>query len=126
MCLNQKENKAKDAGLALVLILLLFMLLGRKQFLLLPSIICLVLVMSVPSVFTPWARLWFGLSHFLGTIVSKILLSIIFYGVAMPIGILRRIGGADAMRVKLWKKGSGSVFVDRHYTMTPRDIERPY
>lgn len=122
----KNEEQAKDAGLAMVLILLLVVLLGEKHFLLLPAILCLVLVMSVPSVFAPWARVWFAFSHLLGTGISKILLTVVFYGVAMPIGVVRRWGGADSMRVKLWKKGTDSVFVDRNHAITRRDIERPY
>lgn len=120
------HEQAKDAGMALVLILLLFVLLGREEFLLLPATVCLVLVMSVPAVFAPWARVWFGFSHLLGKVVSKIILIVIFYGMAVPIGILRRICGADPMRIKFWKQGKASVFVNRNCTMTKRDIERPY
>lgn len=119
------KGQARDAGLAMVLILLLFTLLGGKQFLL-PAIICLVFVMSVPSVFTLWACVWFAFSHLLGTIVSKVLLTVVFYGVAVPVGLMRRMGGADSMRVKLWKKGGGSVFAARNHLITRRDIERPY
>jgi hypothetical protein len=116
----------KDAGLALVLILLLFVLVGGKHFLLLPAVLCLVLVMTIPSVFTFWARLWFGLSSRVGAVVSKILLTVIFYVVAVPVGIVRRLGGADPMRLKLWKKGSESVFAERNHLMTKTDIEHPY
>ena len=120
------KERARDAGLAMVLILLLVLLLGGQRFLLLPAILCLVLVMTVPAVFGWWARVWFGFSHLLGTVVSRVLLTVVFYAMAVPVGILRRLGGADPMRLKLWKQGSGSVFVDRNHTMTGRDIERPY
>lgn len=120
------HEQAKDAGMALVLILLLVVFLGKKQFFLFPAIVCLVLVMSAPGVFTQWARVWFGFSHLLGTVVSKILLTIVFYGVAVPIGVIRRICGSDSMRIKLWKQGSASVFVNRDCNMTKKDIERPY
>jgi hypothetical protein len=120
------EKQDMDAGLALVLLLLLFVLLGGKQFLLYPAVFCLLLVMTVPAVFSFWARLWFGLSSRLGTVVSKILLTVVFILVAMPIGILRRIGGADPMRIKLWKKGRESVFVERNHLMKKMDIEHPY
>lgn len=123
---GRRDEQAKDAGLALVLILLLFVLLGNMQFLLLPAVACLVLVMAVPVAFTCWARVWFGLSRLLGMVVPKILLAIIFYLMVVPVGIMRRFCGADSMRIKLWKQGKESVFVDRNYTMTKRDIERPY
>jgi len=119
-------DQARDAGMAMVLILLLTVLLGGKHYLLFPAILCLVLVMTVPSVFTLWARVWFGFSAAVGTVMSKILLTVVFGLVAVPVGIIRRIGGADPMRIKLWKKGSESVFTERNHLMTKKDIEHPY
>ena len=120
------KEQAKDTGLAMILILLLFAHFGKVQACLLPAIAVLVATMTWPAVFTPLAKLWFGLSHLLGGIVSKVLLAIVFYLVATPIALLRRLGGADAMRCKAWKDGRGTAFVERSHQFSGKDLEAPY
>jgi len=119
-------DPAKDTGLAMILILLLFVHFGRYYFLILPAIVVLVLVMIWPSIFRPLARVWFGLSHFLGSIVSKILLTIIFLTIVTPMGLLRRMIGADSMQLKKWKQDDDSVFIERNHTYSSSDLKKPY
>ena len=71
-----------------------------SQFLLVPLAL-LVVTMTWLAIFTPLARIWFGLSHILGGIASKVLLALVFFLVATPIGLLRRMKGADDMRLKI-------------------------
>ena len=78
------------------------------------------------KVFKPLAIVWFGFSHFLGFIVSKIILSLVFFLVVTPMGFIRKVFGADSMKTRLWKKGDGSVLVDRDHLYTKEDIEKPY
>lgn len=119
-------DQSKDAGLALVLILLLLVLLGDLKILLLPAVLCLVLVMAAPTVFRFWGRAWFAFSHLLGSVVSKVLLTVVFFVVVVPVGVLRRLNGKDPMRITQWKQGTGSVFDNRNCTVTRTHIERPY
>ena len=120
------KEQAKDTGLAMVLILLLSVYLGRKEYLMLPAILVLVLTMTWPAFFTPLARVWFGLSHIMGTVVSKIVLSVVFFVVATPVGFFRRLGGSDAMRQKDWGKKGESAFVTRDHRFVKEDVEKPY
>jgi hypothetical protein len=62
----------------------------------------------------------------LGTVMSKILLTIVFFFIVTPVGIIRKWLGADAMQLKKWKKDTSSVFTDRHKMYQPKDIEKPY
>ena len=119
-------DQARDAGLAMVLILLLLVFLGGRQYLMLPAILCLVLVMTAPALFSLWARIWLGFSACLGTVMSKLLLTLVFGLVVLPVGLMRRVGGADSMRIKIWKKGKERVFTERNDLMTKKDIEHPY
>lgn len=122
---NAKEQ-AKDTGLAILLICLLVMRFARYDFLLLPAIAVLVLTMTCPGIFAPVARVWFGFSHLLGSVMSKVLLAVIFFAVATPIGFLRRLSGADSLRMRSWKKGAQSVFTERNHTFAKGDLEKPY
>ena len=123
---NGKINKAKDTGLALVLILLIIEYVKRPNSLILSAMAVLVLVMTWPKVFTPLARVWFGFSHFLGLIVSKIILSVVFFLIVTPVGLARKACGADPMNCKIWKKGDESVLVERNHQYVKEDIEKPY
>jgi hypothetical protein len=123
-----KANKeqAKDTGLAMILICLLFAYFGGHAKLLPPAMILLLITMTVPAAFKPLARVWFGFSHVLGTVMSKVMLSLVFFLVLTPIGLIRRISGKDAMRLKNWKAGTDSVFRVRDHTFTAEDIGQPY
>ncbi len=126
-----KDNKitieqSKDTGLAIILILLLVVWLAEKAFLVGPAILVLILTMTCPGIFKPLAHLWFGLSHIMGEIVSKVLLSIVFILVATPMGLIRKALGKDAMRLKEWKKDNKSAFIDRSHKFTPEDLENPF
>lgn len=123
---NITRDQAKDTGLALVLILLIIEYIKRPGWLVIAAIAVMVLAMTRPTVFKPLAWVWFGFSHLLGTTVSKIILSIIFFLIVTPVGFIRRAFGADPMKTKLWKKGDNSVLVDRKHRYTREDIEKPY
>lgn len=119
-------EKCKDAGLALVLILLICFQFFKIPALVLAAILALIIAMTYPPLFKPFARLWFGLSIALGTVVSKIILSLLFFLLVLPVGLVRRLIGKDSMQLKLWKKSAGSVFRERNHRFTAADLENPY
>jgi len=119
-------EKCKDSGLALVLISLICYQVWKPEILILVAIIFLVVAMTYPLIFQPFARFWFALSTALGTVVSKIILSVLFFVIVLPIGLVRRMLGKDSMRIKSWKKGSNSVFRTRDHQFTAKDLEHPY
>ena len=123
---NDLNNQAKDTGLALVLILLIIEYIKRPNWLTVAAMTVLVLVMTWPSLFKPLARIWFGFSHILGGVVSKVLLTLVFFIVVTPIGLIRKVFGADPMKLSIWKKSTDSVLVDRNHSYTKEDIEKPY
>lgn len=119
-------EKCKDAGLALVLICLISFQIWKLQILMLLAIVFLVIAMTYPPIFKPFARLWFALSIALGTVVSKIILTILFFLLVLPVGLLRRALGKDSMNLKGWKKGQESVFRKREHLFSAEDMDRPY
>jgi hypothetical protein len=119
-------DQAKDTGLAAVLILLLAVLFWELEALIPAAIGVLLVTMVWPSLFRPAAHAWFAFSQLIGTFASKVILSVVYFAVATPIGLLRRALGADALRLRDWKKGRESVFSVRDHVYTAEDIERPY
>ena len=120
------DEQCKDSGLALVLIALILSMVFSPYYFLPIGIGLLVVTMSVPTLFRPFARIWFGFSHALGTLVSRILLTLLFYGLVTPVGCIRRVLGKDSMQLKKWKRGKVSVFHDRDHLFTRQDLDNPY
>ncbi len=88
-------------------------------------------VMVWPSSWQWPARFWFGFSHVLGFFMSKVLLSLIYFIILMPVAIVRRFMGKDSMRLKTWSNPNAenvkqSAFVVREHKFTPKDLEHPY
>ena len=85
--LSSTPEQAKDTGMAMVLICLLLGYFGKFPKFLPLSLALLLLTMVWPKAFKPLAGLWFGLSHVMGHVVSKIILTLIFFLVVTPIGL---------------------------------------
>ena len=119
-------DQCKDTGLAIILIALLVAWAKQSTTLVAPTIGVLILTMTAPKLLTPLARFWFALSHWLGEFASTVLLSIVFFVVVTPVGLLRKWSGKDAMGLRQWKAGQQSVFVRRDHTVTAADLEKPF
>lgn len=124
--LSSTRDQARDTGMAMVLICLIFAYWGERPRFLPLAIVLLLLTMAAPQVFRPLAVLWFGFSHIMGNLVSKVVLSIIFFILVTPIGLIRRWAGKDSMQLRKWKKDTGSVFVTREGVILPEDLNNPY
>ncbi len=120
------KDQSRDTGMAMVLLLLLFWQSTGLRTLGWAAIAVQVVNMTWPAIFWPVAIVWLGISRLLGAIVPKILLAIVFYGVVTPIGIFRRLAGRDALKLAVFKKGEGSVMVERNHKYTALDLEKPY
>ena len=119
-------EQARDSGLAIVLILLLIGYFKQDFVFIGWSIVILIVDMAVPQVFRPFAKVWLGISTILGTIMSKVVLFVVFFAILTPIGMIRGLFGADPMLNKQWRKGNASVFRVRNHRYRPEEIERPY
>ncbi len=120
------KDQSRDTGMAMVLLLLILFAAKKREWLLYGAMALHVLNMIVPQIYRPVALLWLGLSEVLSTVTSKILLSIVFFGVVTPIGILRRLFGKDALKLHAFKAGQDSVMLERNHKFTARDLQRPY
>ncbi len=124
--LKATPEQAKDTGMAMVLICLLLGYFGKFPKFLPVSIVLLIITMAWPKAFKPLAGLWFGLSHLLGSVVSRVILTILFFVIVTPMGVIRRWRGADAMQLKKWKQGTDSVFIERQGAVQDKDLLQPY
>lgn len=119
-------DQAKDTGMAMVLICLLIGQIGARPVFFPVAIVLLLVDMIRPGLYRPVAKVWLGLSNLLGSVVSRILLSVLFYVLVTPIGFVRRLTGADTLQLRKWKKGTASVFRTRNHVFSSADIDKPF
>jgi len=120
------KDQSRDTGMAMVLLCLLLAISPRRHVFLIVAIVLQVINMTVPRIYRPVAVLWLGFSELLGAVVSRILLSVVFFVVVVPIGILRRLAGKDSLKLRAFKAGKDSVMLERNHTFSGQDLERPF
>ena len=120
------KKQASDSGMALVLIALICFAVLRHDAILWAAVAILVVDMICPVIFKPFAFIWFGLSRVLGTVMSKIMLAVVFFLVVFPMGLIRRILGKDSLRLHQFRKEKASVFAERNHEYTAADLDKPY
>jgi len=125
--LSSTKEQAKDTGMAMVLICLLLGYWDKFPKFLPVSLTLLLITMIWPNAFRPLATLWFGLAHIMSSVVSRIILTVLYFLLVTPIGLIRRfLMGADALKLKQWKQGRDSVFIVRQGAIQAKDLENPY
>ena len=120
------NKECADTSMAMTLISLLVILFTKSLTLLPLPIGLLLLGMVWPRAYSLLARLWLGISLLLGSIMSRVVLSIIFMVIVTPIALVMRLFGHDPMRRKAWKKGTESTFVSRGDLVEAKDLEHPF
>jgi hypothetical protein len=120
------KDQSRDTGMAMVLLFLIVFIRTRRNGFLLAALALHIVNMIVPRIYAPVAVVWLGLSHVMGTVMSKILLSILFFGVLTPIGFLRRLFGKDSLKLRAFKASDESVMLVRNHLFVSRDITKPY
>jgi hypothetical protein len=87
------------------------------------ALILILLTIVVPLVFYPFAVAWFGLARLLASVVPPVLLGILFFVMVTPLGLVRRVMGRDALRLRQFKKGRSSVMNNRDHVYTEADLK---
>lgn len=120
------NKECADTAMAMTLICLLAVMYTRALTLLPLALALLLLGMVWPRAYSPLARVWLGISLLLGSVMSRLVLSIIFIVVVAPLAVVMRLFGHDPMRRKAWKKGAASTFVSRDHLFEAKDLEQPF
>lgn len=118
------DKWVKDTGLVFALI---FLVLGFKygeEFLSL-SVAILFLSIFVPSVLYPLAFVWLKIAELLSLVVPRVLLSVVFFAIIFPIGILRQFIKGDTLCISGWRKVRTN-FVDRRHVFSRQDLDATY
>lgn len=116
----------RDTCLALAFLLLLLWLFTRNEIFVFASMAMLLFGMVWSTGMKPFAYVWFGLSMLLGKVMSKVLLSIVYILLVLPVAFVRRLIGKDALGLKRFGSHSDSCFVKREHTFVAQDLVNPY
>lgn len=112
--------------MAMVLVFLLAWLFRRRDGYIGVALVLHLVTMVAPQVFRPLAVVWFGISHVMGAIASRVVLSVVFFVFVTPVGVWRRVMGADSLQLKSFGRGRESVMKTRNHTYVAQDLEQPY
>ncbi len=118
------KEKNQETILAIVLGLLVIWFFTKIQVLLVVSL-CLVIV----GLFSQWVSgwitfLWLKLSHVMGYVMSRVILSAIFFLFLFPIALLSRLFKKDLMQLK--KTKGTSYYHERNHQYLKDDLENPW
>ena len=120
------KKEATDTGMAMALICLLLGHFTKHDYWYMIAIPVLVIDMTFPMFYYPFAMVWLGLTNLLGAVMSRVLISIVYILILLPIGLIRKATGKDSLNLKGFKKDTKSVMVVRDYEFTAKDITNPF
>jgi hypothetical protein len=115
-----------EAGIIVALLFLLTGLFSGEVVFYKVAALALLLDISAPKSFWPFAFFWFNLSVWLGFITSRILLSVIFVVIIVPVAIFRKLGGKDRLMLKEFKKSASTVFTERNIKFSSNHLNNTY
>lgn len=88
------------------------------------TIVLLLLAAIVPKIFHPMAWAWFKIARILEKGASAILLTLVYYLVVCPVGIVRRLTGKAPTRSK--QDDTESYFRTEDKTYTSEDLTKQF
>ena len=107
-----KKNSNKSFGVLFFIVFLLIALWplvngdSLRVWSLLIAVIFLVLGLLNSKILNPFKRIWIKFGEILGKVIAPLVLSIVYFIVITPIGLLLRIFGKDLLGIKFLKKKS--------------------
>ena len=120
--MNKENNKAKSLETILVLVgaLIVTYWITQKKIFLLLALILIVIAISSSFLTGKISVAWLKFSEIIGSVMSKIILSIIYYIFLVPIALLFQLSKKDYLSLKRKKD---SYYINRGHTYSPKDLE---
>jgi hypothetical protein len=69
---------------------------------------------------------WLRFARILGAVNSKVLLTLLYYLILVPVAVLSRWNTGDALKLKRGDDNHRSYWIVREHQFEPRDLERPW
>lgn len=91
-----------------------------------PGIGLVLFGLILPSVLKPIYRVWMGVAFVLGFVMTHVILTIVFYVMITPIGLVMRVFGRDPLNRSI-ETSSASYWTDKEYhDVGPSRLEKYY
>jgi hypothetical protein len=118
------ESEKTKAQLVIVtgLVVLYFIFKSRYPWLLIGAAGVGVLSIAIPAAGDLIVKGWYKIAEILGAINGRILLSIVFFVVLLPVALLAKLGKKNPLALK--KESRKTVFVERNHKYISKDMEQ--
>lgn len=120
---KMERKKITETGLVIVTGLLVIFLLSPKSWIIFFATVIGAIFIFIPPLARFIHQAWMGLAHILGWIVSKLVLSLIWYIILTPLAFVYRLTGHDDLQLK---KNKNSQFSDCPKVYSPSDFDKPW
>ena len=85
----------------------------------LSGLVCL-LAVTVPPIAKPFYWIWMGIAFVMGSIISFLIVALIYYFIITPVGLFMKIIGRDALKLKK-KSFSGNTYWHDHPDISKKE-----
>ncbi len=86
----------------------------------------LLVTMTFPVVWKPAAVGWFGLAEGLSAVSSRIILTLLFGLLVVPVGVWRRWRGRDPLNLRAFKQDRTTMLKNKAHSWSATDLDKPY
>lgn len=118
-----KRDKALEAILVITTGFLVLYLIYKYQAFLYVSVFAGLIGIFIKPLANIVAYVWFKIGDFMGLIVSKLVLGVIFFLLLIPISTIYKIFNKDTLKLK---RSKSSLWNDRHYTYVDGDFKKSW
>ena len=115
-----KREKSLETLLVLTGALILFFWIFNKKIFLSVALALVLIGAFSPYLTDKISKLWMKLSEILGNVMSKVILSAIFFVFLIPLAWIRKMLGKENL---LLKKKNNSYYKNRNHTYSGKDLE---
>jgi len=120
-----RPNKSnKESILAITLLMLLLYYFTRNSWFIHIAAAVIIVSLLIPGVALLLDKFWNFITSVLGRFSSNLLLSVIFFAVLLPWGLLLRLFGKEMLPIKLG--GRSTTFSIRNKTFVNKDLQNPF
>ncbi len=131
---NIKESKSDlrkfglTVGIVLSLLGILFLILSKPSFLyfLIPGILLILLGLVIPQILRPLNKVWMTFALLMGWIMTRVILSILFYLGLTAISFLAKLFRKKFLELKIDKSKKTYWIKRENKKITSADLERQF
>jgi hypothetical protein len=131
---NIKESKSDlrkfglTVGTVLTLLGVVLFLFSKPSYLyfIIPGVLLLILGLTIPQILRPLNKVWMALALIMGWIMTRVILSILFYLGLTTISLLAKLFGKKFLELKIDRSKESYWIKRENKKITPTDLERQF